>query len=62
MTVNECARILRTSPTVIRVGLQKGVFDFGWAVKMPSGRRYEYVIIDEKVRRLFGTEASEVCK
>ena len=42
------------SPQTVRVGIQKGVFTFGAAVKMPGSSRYTYVIYTKEFERLFG--------
>ena len=40
LTVIECAKLLGKSPQFIRIGLQRGVLPFGYAVKMSSGWTY----------------------
>lgn len=42
------------SPQTVRVGLQKGIFPFGAAVKMPGSSRFTYVIYTAEFERLFG--------
>ena len=42
------------SPQTVRVGLQKGVFPFGAAFKIPGSTRYTYVIYPAEFERLFG--------
>ena len=43
MTPNDAAEALGVSAQTIRIGLQRGIFPFGWAV--PTTRnRYSYVI------------------
>ena len=42
------------SPQTVRVGLQKGVFTFGAAIKMPGSSRFTYVIYPKEFERLFG--------
>ena len=42
MTVREAARLMGVSEQTIRIGLQQGVYDFGYAVK--SSSKYTYVI------------------
>ncbi len=45
MTVEECAKRMHVSPQFVRIGLQKGIFPFGKALKM--SRRYTYWISEE---------------
>ena len=47
ITIKECSEITGMSPQLIRIGMQKGLFPFGAAVKTSS--RFTYVIIREKV-------------
>lgn len=55
MKVDEVAKLLNTTPTTIRVGLQQGVFPFGVAFKIKeSNKHYKYVIYPEKVREYAG--------
>ena len=39
----EVANVLGISVQAVRVGLQKGIFPFGWAIKT-SDKRYTYCI------------------
>ena len=41
--VEEAAKLMGVSPQFIRVGLQKGVFPWGYAVRI-TGKRYTYFI------------------
>lgn len=36
MKVLECAKLLEKSPQFVRIGLQRGILPFGYAVKMPD--------------------------
>ena len=47
MTVTEAAELMGVSPQFVRVGLQKGVLPFGYAVKV-SSNRYTYFISRQK--------------
>lgn len=47
MTVTEAAELMGVSPQFIRMGLQKGVLPFGYAVKV-SSNRYTYFISRQK--------------
>lgn len=54
MKVTECARLLGKSPQFVRIGLQRGILPFGYAIKMSSKWTYHisekqlYKYIDEK--------------
>ena len=52
--IEEAAAIIGVSPQTVRVGLQKGVFPFGAAFKIPGSTRYTYVIYPAEFERLFG--------
>lgn len=55
MKVDEVAKLLGTTPTTIRVGLQQGVFPFGVAFKTdPSKKHYTYIIYPEKLKEYAG--------
>lgn len=41
--VEEAAKLMGVSPQFIRVGLQKGIFPWGYAVRI-TGKRYTYFI------------------
>lgn len=56
MTVVECAKLLNKSPQFVRIGLQRGILPFGYAVRM-SGR-YTYHISANKVYEYLGKEKS----
>lgn len=43
LTVKEASDLMGVSQQFVRVGLQKGILPFGWAVKI-SGGRYAYNI------------------
>ena len=47
ITVNEVADALGVSPQSVRIGLQRGVFPFGAAVKTSS--KYTYIIYEKKL-------------
>ena len=46
LTISETARLMNVSEQFIRIGLQRGVFPWGYAVKMSS--RWTYFISPEK--------------
>lgn len=52
MTVAECARLLDKSPQFVRVGLQRGILPFGYAIKMSS--KWTYHISAAKVYEYLG--------
>ena len=52
MTVKEAARLLQKSEQFVRIGLQRGILPFGFAVKMSS--RWTYHISDAKVYEYLG--------
>lgn len=47
ISVEETARLLNKSPQTIRIGLQRGVFPFGTAVKTSS--KHTYIIYRKKL-------------
>lgn len=52
MTVKECARMIGKSEQFVRIGLQRGILPFGYAVKMSS--KWTYVISASKVKEFLG--------
>lgn len=52
MKVTECAKLLKKSNQFVRVGLQRGVLPFGYAVKTSS--RWSYHISEHKVYEYIG--------
>lgn len=53
MTVTEAAALMGVSPQFVRVGLQKGVLPFGYAVQV-SSKRYTYFISKQKFKEYTG--------
>ena len=47
MTVAEASRLMGVSPQFVRIGLQKGIFPFGYAVQI-STDRFTYFISRQK--------------
>ena len=47
MTVKEAARLMKKSESFIRIGLQRNILPFGYAVKTGESR-YSYFISREK--------------
>lgn len=54
MSVKECAELLNKSQQFVRIGLQRGILPFGYAIKM-SGR-YTYHISKHKVYEYLGIQ------
>ena len=54
MTVQDVARALNKSPQFVRVCLQRGLFPFGVACKMPNSDKYTYVIFKAKFLEYVG--------
>ena len=54
LSVSKTAELMGVSPQFIRIGLQKGVFPFGYAVKMSS--QWTYFISREKFRESTGIQ------
>ena len=52
LKVAECARLLNKSPQFVRIGLQRGILPFGYAVRMSSV--WTYHISDAKVYEYLG--------
>ena len=53
MTVAEASKLMGVSRQFVRVGLQKGVFPFGYAVQV-SADRYTYFISRQKFSEYTG--------
>lgn len=56
MTVIEAAKLLDKSPQFVRIGLQRGVLPFGYAVKMSS--KWTYHISEAKLFEYLGKETA----
>lgn len=54
MTVIECAKLLEKSPQFVRIGLQRGILPFGYAIKMSTV--WTYHISEAKVYEYLGKE------
>ena len=52
MSVNECAKLLNKSPQFVRIGLQRGILPFGYAIKMST--KWSYHISEAKVYEYLG--------
>jgi excisionase family DNA binding protein len=60
LTVEEASRLMGVSRQFIRVGLQKGVLPFGYAVKISDGR-FTYFISRQKFLEHTGIKGEEKC-
>lgn len=58
MTIAEAARLMGVSRQFIRVGLQKGILPFGYAVQVSAGR-FTYFISRQKFSEHTGIEGEE---
>lgn len=54
LTVEEAAKLMEASPQFVRIGLQQGLFPWGYAVKMSS--EYTYFISASKFTEHTGIE------
>lgn len=54
MTVQEAAKLLGKSQQFIRIGLQRGILPFGYAVKMSS--KWTYHISEHKLYEYLGLD------
>ena len=52
VTAIECAKLLGKSPQFVRIGLQRGILPFGYAIKM--SRVWTYHINEAKVNEYLG--------
>lgn len=57
MKVHECARLLNKSEQFVRIGLQRGILPFGYAVRMSS--KWTYHISENKVYEYLGIKQKE---
>ena len=53
MKVAEAAKLLGKSQQFVRIGLQRGILPFGYAVKMST--KWTYYISENKFREYLGT-------
>lgn len=56
ITIAEAARLMGVSQQFVRVGLQKGILPFGYAVQVSAGR-YTYFVSKEKFMEHTGITA-----
>jgi hypothetical protein len=58
LSVGEAADLMGVSPQFIRVGLQKGIFPWGYAVQV-SAKRFTYYISRAKLLEAIGGSTHE---
>ena len=58
MTIEEASRLMGVSQQFVRVGLQKGILPFGYAVQV-SARRFTYFISRQKFLEHTGIGATK---
>lgn len=59
ITIAEAARLMGVSQQFVRVGLQKGILPFGYAVQV-SADRYTYFISKQKFAEHTGISAETI--
>lgn len=59
VTIAEAARLMGVSQQFVRVGLQKGILPFGYAVQV-SASRYTYFISKQKFAEHTGISAEAI--
>lgn len=60
ITIAEASELMGVSRQFVRVGLQKGIFPFGYAVQVSSDR-YTYFISRQKFSEYTGIEMKSSC-
>jgi hypothetical protein len=55
LSVKETAELLNKSQQFVRIGLQRGILPFGYAIQI-SGKKYTYHISKKKVYEYLGIE------
>ena len=53
LSVSDAAKLMGTSQQFIRIGLQRGILPFGYAIQMKKNK-YTYVIIKQKFTEYTG--------
>ena len=48
VSISEISQATGKTPQLIRVGLQKGIFNFGWALKNDGSTEFTYYCPDKK--------------
>ncbi len=49
VSISEISQATGKTPQLIRVGLQRGIFNFGWALKNDGSTEFTYYCPDKKV-------------
>lgn len=57
LTVAEAARLMNKNPQFVRIGLQKGIFPFGYAVQTSS--QWSYFISPSKFTEATGIKVGD---
>lgn len=58
LTVKETAELLKKSQQFVRIGLQRGILPFGYAIQL-NGNKYTYHISKNKVYEYLGIDGKE---
>ena len=56
VSIQEAAKEMRKSLQCIRIGLQRNIFEFGFAQKIPGSEKYTYYINPRKFFAYIGKE------
>lgn len=56
LTTQKVARIMGKSDEFVRVGLQRGLLPFGYAVKLPNRQKYTYYINPKQFQNYLGVD------
>lgn len=59
LTVSEVAKRLGVNPQTVRIGLQRGIWTFGYAVKNGTGNGWRYIIPSNKFNEFMGVKGYE---
>lgn len=58
LSVKETAELLKKSQQFVRIGLQRGILPFGYAIQL-NGSKYTYHISKNKVYEYLGIDGKE---
>lgn len=59
--IEVAAKVLGKDSQTLRLMLQKGIFSWGCAFKIPGSRKYSYIIYAEPFRKLTGFRYEPGC-
>ena len=62
ITVKEAARVLERSEQFVRIGLQRKLFPFGFAIRLYLGQKYTYFISPARFAEYMGLTMQELEK